>query len=305
MAVASAVPTAADRTLAPGLPPPLIRSPVAALVSPGVLLVILLLLGPLAILFRYSFNRFVPGELMVSALTLENYAKFFADPYYQDVLWTTLRISALSSAICLILGFPVAYFMVRLATSRMKALMIIALVLPLMMGNAVRTAAWMVILGERGLAASIVGLFGFTDRLDIMYTERAVVIGLVSVLLPFMILTLQSVLEGIDRSLEDAAGSLGASHVQILWRVLLPLALPGILAGVLLCFTLSMNAYATPVLIGGPKFHSMAPEVYQQVQRAMNWPFGAALAFILMITTLLLTVGATALAQRRYRRWAE
>jgi putative spermidine/putrescine transport system permease protein len=184
-------------------------------------------------------------------------------------------------------------------------MIIIALVLPLMMGNAVRTAAWMVILGERGLAASIVGLFGFTGRLDIMYTEKAVIIGLVSVLLPFMILTLQSVLEGIDRSLEDAAGSLGASHAQILRRVLLPLALPGILAGVLLCFTLSMNAYATPVLIGGPKFHAMAPEVYQQVQRAMNWPFGAALAFILMITTLVLTLGATALAQRRYRRWAD
>lgn len=281
------------------------RSPVAFLVGPAVLLVVLLLLGPIAILFRYSFNRFVPGELMVNATTLENYAKFFSDAYYQEVLFTTLRISALSSAICLLMGFPVAYYMVRLASSRMKALLVICLVLPLMMGNAVRTAAWMVILGERGLASSIVSALGLTDHLNVMYTERAVVIGLVSVLLPFMILTLQSVLEGIDRSLEDAAGSLGASHAQILRRVLLPLALPGILAGVLFCFTLSMNAYATPVLIGGPKFHAMAPEVYQQVQRAMNWPFGAALAFILMITTLLLTVGATALAQRKYRRWTE
>ena len=305
MAMAGIAPSAQEISRPPKWRPPLVRSPVAALVAPGVLLVTLLLLGPLAILLRYSFNRFVPGELMVSALTLGNYAKFFADPYYQDVLWTTLRISALSSLLCLVLGFPVAYFMVRLASTRLKALMIIALVLPLMMGNAVRTAAWMVILGERGLAAGIVGLFGLTGRLDIMYTEKAVIIGLVSVLLPFMILTLQSVLEGIDRSLEDAAGSLGASHGQILRRVVLPLALPGILAGVLLCFTLSMNAYATPVLIGGPKFHAMAPEVYQQVQRAMNWPFGAALAFILMITTLALTVGATALAQRRYRRWAE
>lgn len=284
---------------------PLVRSPAAALLAPGVLLVIVLLLGPLAILFRYSFNQFVPGELMVTAFTLSNYNKFFADPYYQDVLWTTLRISALSTVICLFCGFPVAYYMAALASPRIKALMIIALVLPLMMGNAVRTAAWMVILGERGLAASFAGLFGFTGNLDIMYSERAVIIGLVSVLLPFMILTLQSVLEGIDRSLEDAAGSLGASHSQILLRVLLPLALPGILAGALLCFTLSMNAYATPVLIGGPKFHAMAPEVYQQVQRAMNWPFGAALAFILMITNLLLTIGATALAQRHYRRWAE
>jgi putative spermidine/putrescine transport system permease protein len=289
----------------PRPPRGLVRSPVLALVAPGVLLVVLLLLGPLAILLRYSFNRFVPGELMASALTLDNYAKFFGDPYYQQVLLTTLRISTISSGICLVLGFPVAYFMVRLASSRLKSLLVIALVLPLMMGNAVRTAAWMVILGDRGLVSFIVAAVGVSDHLEIMYTERAVIVGLVSVLLPFMILTLQSVLEGIDPALEEAAGSLGASHLQILSRIVLPLALPGILAGFLLCFTLSMNAYATPVLIGGPKFHAMAPEVYQQVQRAMNWPFGAALAFILMLTTLALTVGATALAQRRYRKWTE
>jgi putative spermidine/putrescine transport system permease protein len=283
----------------------LLRSPVVALVGPGVLLVVLLLLGPLAILLRYSFNHFVPGELMASAWTLENYAKFFADPYYQEILLTTLRISTISSGIALVLGFPVAYFMVRLASSRLKSLLVISLVLPLMMGNAGRTAAWMVILGDRGLASSIVKAFGLLDHLEIMYTETAVIIGLVSVLLPFMILTLQSVLEGIDPALEDAAGSLGASHITVLRRIVMPLALPGILTGFLLCFTLSMNAYATPVLIGGPKFHAMAPEVYQQVQRAMNWPFGAALAFILMLTTLVLTVVATALAQRRYRRWAE
>jgi putative spermidine/putrescine transport system permease protein len=286
-------------------PNPPVRSPVVALAAPGVLLVVLLLLGPLAILLRYSFNRFVPGELMVSAFTLANYAKFFADPYYHEVLFTTLRVSAVSSGICLILGFPVAYFMVRLASSRVKSLLVIALVLPLMMGNAVRTAAWMVILGDRGLASSVVATIGLADHLEIMYTETAVIIGLISVLLPFMILTLQSVLEGIDPALEEAAGSLGASHLTILRAVVMPLALPGILAGFLLCFTLSMNAYATPVLIGGPKFHAMAPEVYQQVQRAMNWPFGAALAFVLMATTLIMTVGATALAQHHYRKWAE
>jgi putative spermidine/putrescine transport system permease protein len=282
-----------------------LRPPAAALAAPAALFVILLLLGPLAILFRYSFNRFVPGELMVGALTLENYARFLNDPFYQEILVTTLRISLVSSLVCLLLGFPVAYFMTRLASGRIKALLVIALVLPLMMGNAVRTAAWMVILGEQGLASSLVSSLGLMDRLNLMYTETAVIIGLVSVLLPFMILTLQSVLEGVDRTLEDAAGSLGADHITALWRVVIPLALPGILAGTMLCFTLSMNAYATPVLIGGPQFHAMAPQVYTQVQRAMNWPFGASLAFILMVTTLVLTVGATALAQRRYRRWSE
>lgn len=305
MTLTTHAPTAPDHLAVRKPPGPGIRPPAAALTAPAVLFVILLLLGPVAILFRYSFNRFVPGELMVSAFTLENYARFLADPFYQEILLTTLRISLVSSVICLVLGFPVAYFMTRLASSRMKALLVIALVLPLMMGNAVRTAAWMVILGERGLASTVVSSLGLMDRLNLMYTETAVIIGLVSVLLPFMILTLQSVLEGVDRSLEDAAGSLGADHLTCLRRVVLPLALPGVLAGLMLCFTLSMNAYATPVLIGGPQFHAMAPQVYTQVQRAMNWPFGAALAFILMMTTLFLTVAATALAQRRYRRWSE
>jgi putative spermidine/putrescine transport system permease protein len=262
-------------------------------------------MGPLALMFRYSLNRFVPGELMVNALTLANYAKFFADSFYQGVLLTTLWVSALSTLICLLAGFPVAYFLVRQASPKWKSRLLILVILPLLMGNAVRTAAWMVILGDKGMLAAMLQATGLFAPLKLMYTTTAVVIGLVSVLLPFMIVTLQSVLEGIDRNLEDAAESLGAGHLTVLFRVVLPLALPGILAGTMLCFILSMNAYATPVLIGGPQFHMMAPEVYQQVAKAMNWPFGAALAFILMAVTLVLTVSANTLVQRRYRRWTE
>jgi putative spermidine/putrescine transport system permease protein len=120
-----------------------------------------------------------------------------------------------------------------------------------------------------------------------------------------MIVTLQSVIETIDNNLEEAASSLGADHWRILRHVVLPLSLPGILAGTMLCFVLSMNAYATPVLLGGPQFHFMAPTVYQQVAKAMNWPFGSAIAFILMGVTLALTLVANTLVQRRYRRWAE
>ena len=278
-------------------------APVTGLLAPATLFVVLVLLGPLALMFRYSFNRFVPIELMVSALSLENYVKFFSDSFYQEVLWTTLWVSSLSTFLCLLAGFPIAYFMVRQASPRMKSWMLILVILPLLMGNAVRSAAWMVIIGDKGLGDSILGTIGLS--LKIMYTPTAVVIGLVSVLLPFMVVTLQSVLEGIDRNLEDAAESLGAHHSTMLRRVLLPLALPGILAGTMLCFILSMNAYATPVLIGGPQFHMMGPTVYEEVAKAMNWPFGAALAFILMAVTLLLATLANVLVQRRYRRWVE
>ncbi|MFG1289361.1 ABC transporter permease [Xanthobacter versatilis] len=279
-------------------------SPAFGLAAPGTLFVVLALMGPLALMFRYSLNRFVPGQMMVEALTLANYQKFFADSYYQEVLATTLWVSGLSTLLCLLAGFPVAYFLVRQASDKWKGRLLLLVILPLLMGNAVRTAAWMVILGDKGLFNAFIGTLGLSP-VKLMYTPTAVVIGLVSVLLPFMIVTLQSVIEGIDANLEAAASSLGASHLTTLWRVVLPLALPGILAGTMLCFILSMNAYATPVLIGGPSFQMMAPAVYQQVAKAMNWPFGAALAFVLMAVTLVLTTTANVLVQRRYRRWSE
>ena len=278
-------------------------SSVPILAGPSVLFVTVCLLLPLCMMMRYSLNRFVPGELMAEAVTLSNYAKFFRDSYYQNVLWTTVWVSAVSTAICAVAGFPVAYYLACTAGKRTKALLMLAVVLPLLMGNAVRTAAWMVVLGQRGVVSSIVSALGIADRLELLYTPTAVIIGLVSVLLPFMIITVQSVLEDADRSVTEAAASLGAPPLVVMRRVVLPLAMPGLLAGTVLCFILSMNAYATPVLIGGPKVHMMAPAVYDQMSKSMNWPFGAALAFILMAVTLVLTVVSNVLVQRRFRRW--
>ncbi len=284
-------------------PCPNLRVPVLA--GPATIFVIIGLIAPLALMFRNSLNRYDPRELMISALTLENYAKFFRDEFYQEVLFRTLGVSALSTAICLVAGFPLAYFLVRHVSEHMRSKLLILIIVPLLIGNAVRTAAWMLILNDQGMLAAFLRLFGYEGKLGMMYSTTGVVIGLVSVLLPFMVITLHSVLETIDRNLEDAASSLGADHVTTLRRIVLPLAMPGILTGTLLCFILCMNAYATPVLIGGPSFHMMAPTVYQQVAKAMNWPFGSALAFILMAVTLLLTVVATHVVQRRYRRWSE
>ena len=138
-----------------------------------------------------------------------------------------------------------------------------------------------------------------------MYTELAVIIGILAVNLPYVVLTLQSVLEGIDRSIEDAAFSLGAGPFTMARRVLLPLALPGFAAGAIFCFILTMNAYATPVLLGGPQFVMMGPLVYTQFAAKSNWPFGAAVSFILMTATLVLTAAANLMVQRRYRNYAD
>ena len=273
----------------------------AGLVGPATLYVGIGVLVPLAILLRYSLNQFVPGKFMVDALTVENYVKFFTDGYYIAVLLRTVRIALITTVICLLMGFPLAYVLAR-TRSRYKTILIMLVVLPLFIGNAVRAAGWMVAFGNKGvLNASLMGLGAISQPLEIMFTEGAVIIGITAVNLPFMVLTLQSVIEGIDRSLEEAAFNLGATPLLMAHRVLFPLAMPGVLAGTILTFILAMNAYATPVLLGGPRFQMMGPLVYGQFVQQNNWPFGGAIAFILMIGTLVLTLAANVLLQQRYR----
>jgi len=271
------------------------------LAGPATVFVVAGLLLPLAILFRYSFNTIDRRRIMLETFSLDNYIKFFADPYYTGVLWTTLRVAALCTLTCLVLGLPLAYVLAR-TQSRYKNVLIMLVVLPLFVGNAVRAAGWMVAFGSKGFFnVSLMQLGIITQPLQIMFTEFAVVVGIIAVNLPYMVLTLQSVIEGINRNVEEAAFSLGAGPMMMLRRVLLPLALPGILAGTILTFILGMNAYATPVLLGGPKFKMMGPLVYGQFQ-LNNWPFGASVAFVLMTATLALTATANILVQRRFRR---
>lgn len=264
------------------------------LLSPSLIFVFLLLLGPLVLLGRYSLNQFQPGQFMVEGFTAENYSRFVSDSYYRNVLLRTIWISMLSTGICLVLAILPAYFIARVQSGKLKSLLIILVILPLFMGNAVRVAGWMVLLGDRGLINALLQALGLTrEPVQMLYTGTAVLVGIISVNLPFMIITLQSVIEGIERPLEEAGLSLGANHWHMFRRILLPLMMPGVVTGTVLCFILSMNAYATPLLIGGPKFQMMAPAVYEQITKSNNWPFGAAIAFVLMATTLLLTLLST------------
>lgn len=273
----------------------------ATLIGPATVLVAAGLLVPLAILLRYSLNRFDPRLMMVEAVTPENYVRFFTDPFYVNIFWTTLRVSALCTAACLVLALPLAYVLAR-TQSRAKNVLIMLVVLPLFVGNAVRAAGWMTIFGTRGfLNVTLMEIGIISGPIQIMYTEAAVIFGIIAVNLPYMVLSLQSVIEGINRNVEEAAFSLGAGPLAMFRRVLLPLALPGIIAGTILSFILGMNAYATPVLLGGPQFKMMGPLVFGQFQ-LNNWPFGAAIAFVLMIATLVLTAAANLMVQRRYRR---
>ncbi|MCX8997951.1 ABC transporter permease [Rhizobiaceae bacterium BDR2-2] len=271
-----------------------------ALIGPATFVAALGVIGPMLYLLRYSFNRFDPRLLMIDAFSLENYVKFFTDTYYLSAYYTTLWVAFICTAICLVLAFPLSYVLAR-TQSRYKNLMIIGVVVPLFVGNAVRAAGWMSFFGNRGLLNVTLMKIGIIDQpIEIMYTQFAVVVGIIAVNLPYMILSLQSVIESINRNVEEAAFSMGARPMQMFRRVLLPLALPGVAAGTILTFILAMNAYATPVLLGGPSFRMMSPLIYDQF-RLNNWPGSAAIAFILMTTTLLLTILVGIITRQKFR----
>jgi putative spermidine/putrescine transport system permease protein len=275
---------------------------VAAFVLPAVLVVGVLLIGPMILLARISLNQYSPTQLMIEATTAQNYLNAMGDPYYRGVMATTLVIAFLCTALTLALAFPAAYRLARME-SRWKSLATVLTLIPLLVGNVVRAAGWMGLLGNDGLInAGLQTLRITSEPVKLIYTPGAVVVGTVAVVLPYMILTLSSVIESIPRSVEEAASNLGASAMTVFRRVVWPLALPGTVAGCVLVFILCMNTYATAVLLGGSQFKMMAPAVYDQFSKGMNWPFGAALAFILLVATLTLTAIGTALLGRRYAR---
>jgi putative spermidine/putrescine transport system permease protein len=270
------------------------------LLGPASLLMLVMLIVPLGFLARYSLNRFDPTEMMIAAATPANYLRFVTDPFYRGVLVTTIRVSVIVTLACLVLGLPMAWRLARTA-SRWKSVLVVLTVLPLFIGSTIRTAGWMILFARGGMLDIVSSrLFGL-GHVDLMYTEAAVIGGIVAINLPFTILTLQSVFEGIDPRLDEAAGAMGASPARAFWRIVFPLALPGVLIAAVLCFILCMNAFATPLLLGGPRFQMMAPLLFWAFSSDNNWPFAAAIAFILMGTTLGLTGLANLVIPRRYR----
>ncbi len=242
---------------------------------------------------------------MKTAWTLENYIKFFSDPYYLRILLRTITISVTSTVLALILAFPVAHFLARLR-KRWKSILIIIIVFPLLLGNVVRAMGWIAVFSQAGLMNRLLLSSGaISSPLQILQTPFAVTVVLAAVVMPYMILTLQAVIEKIQPDLEEAARDLGASAWQVFRLVILPLAMPGILAGTLLVFVLCMNAYATPLLIGGPKVLMMAPALYSQIQEVSNWPLGGAMAVVLIGVTLLTSVVYSRILSRKYLRSVE
>ena len=258
---------------------------------PALFIVGLLVFIPVGWLFWLSLID--GGEI-----SLAHYRRI-ADATHFRIFYVTFEISVLVTVLALLLGYPLAYLMSQLP-QRWAGVCMIFVLIPFWTSLLVRTYAWLVLLQRRGLVNQTLQDWGIIDApLRLVHNYTGTVIGMLHIMLPFMILTLQGVLENIDPNLISAAQNLGAKPSTSFRRIVLPLSMPGVAAGCVLVFMLGMNAYATPVLLGGSSFKMMSPILYSQISVASNWPFGSALAFILILVTLIATLASTYLLSRQ------
>jgi spermidine/putrescine transport system permease protein len=217
--------------------------------------------------------------------TFENYQRAL-DPLYLAILWRSICIAAVSTLLCLLLGFPLALYIAR--AERHKTLLLNLVMLPFWTSFLIRTYAWMFLLRDTGLVNMLLeGLHIVRAPLPLLFNDGAVVLGLVYGFLPFMVLPLYAILEKLDPALLDAAFDLGATPWIALWRVVVPLSRPGITAGCVLVFIPCLGAYLTPDLMGGGKTVMLGNLVQSQFTTARDWPFGAAISLLLMLIVLL------------------
>jgi putative spermidine/putrescine transport system permease protein len=220
-------------------------------------------------------------------LSLVNYTTFATSPYFHRMVWGSVKLTAWVTVLCLLLGYPAAYYMVRVRSTMYRTILYAIVVSPLLISVIVRSYGWVVLLANNGVVnGSLVGL-GLADRpLRMLGTFGSVVVATVHVLLPFMMLPIASALQDRDPTLERAAQNLGATPLQTFWRVTLPLSMSGVLAGTGLVIALTLGIYITPLLVAGPLQPLFAIGIYYVTLNQLNFPLGAALSFVLLVFTL-------------------
>ena len=253
------------------------------LLLPASILLTFLLAGPLLYLLSFSVFATGDGPGAVGELTLANYARLVQDSYYFRIFGKTLWLSALSSLIATAIGYILAQFMWR-APSRWRGLLTILVLSPLLVSIVVSSYGWVVILGQQGLLNQALLRLGLVHApLKLIYTDGAIVVGLVHVAIPFMTLSILAGLEQIDLVLPEAATTLGASPWAVFRHVVFPLALPGVTAGATIVFCLCLSSYVTPALLGGSGANFITTLIYDQFVTQFDWPFGATLAAALLL----------------------
>ena len=270
------------------------------LVLPVLIVFLVLFACPLAFLLWESVHPFsLTGAS--GSLICANYRRLLGDPYYVRMLAETFKLAAMTSALCLVIGYPVAWCL-RLAPRRVQGLLLLGLLAPLLVSVVVRSFGWVVILGEFGLLNAVLRAVGVTDaagQRTHLFTEAAVLAGLVHVFLPFVVLALYGSLQKVDLQLPRAARNLGANRMRAFLAVL-PFGLPGVVAGVTTVFALTTGSYVTVAVLGGTVVRVLAVVAYEQAISGMNWPLGSAIGMVLLGATAALLRLFQALVARLY-----
>ena len=253
---------------------------------------------PNALLLSASFLK-TEAQQLTNEPTLDNYRFLLTRPLYLQVFLRTFVVGISVGLIDVALGYPLAYFLVR-TKSRWKGVLIALSLAPLLASVVVRTYGWYIILNRFGVANdALTGLGLLDERIAFMPSTGAIIVGLAHALLPYTVLTIMSSLNGINPNLESAAMSLGATRTRTFFNVVLPLSVPGIAGGFILVFSIAISAYATPAILGGPATQVAATAIYNFIIQLLDWSLGAALAVILITSSLALLYAASRLGSRR------
>lgn len=249
------------------------------LLFPGLILLIIFLVIPL-------FNTLFP-TIYDNGFSLSKYIDFLKDEYYLTILMRTLKISIISTVVCIILGTPTAYYISR-CDKKWRSLLIAISIFPLLTNSVVRSFAWINILGKNGVINTLLMKIGLIkEPITLLYTEFSIIIGTIYLFLPLMIITVVGVMENIDNDMMEAAESLGANRITAFLKVVLPISLPGIIVGGVLVFTGALTAYTTPQLLGGNKNLVLATFIYQKAMSVGDWTGASVIATIMIIITVL------------------
>ena len=250
------------------------------LAVPYIVWTVIMLLLPMLLIVLYAFTD-TGNEIMTFRFTLANFVKFFTDPDFLLVLWRSIKIALKTTVICVLIGYPIAYF-IAFSSDKVRDMLILAITLPTWINMLVRTYAWIGLLSDGGIFQSLLGIFGLGDT-ELLYTEGAVLIGMVYNFIPFMILQINTSLSKMDRSLTDASHDLGADGIQTFLRVTLPLSLPGVVSGISLVFLPAVSSFSIPKLLGGGQFFLIGNVIENQFITVGEWNFGSSISLIMAL----------------------
>lgn len=255
------------------------------LAIPYIVWAVIMLVLPMALIALYSFTKH--GNSIISfSVTLEHYAKFFTDPDFLIILWRSLVIAIKTTILCLLIGYPAAYFISK-SREKVQNLLVLCITIPMWINMLVRTYAWIGLLSEGGLLQQVFQFLGFGDG-ELLYTEGAVLLGMVYNFLPFMILQINTSLCKMDQSLLEASADLGGNPVQTFARVTLPLSLPGVINGITLVFLPAVSSFFIPKLLGGGQYFLIGNLIENQFITVGEWNFGSAISIIMAAIMMLL-----------------